>query len=313
MSHAIRSAKRATCYHCGEECSGPLVFLADKKFCCEGCRLVYEIINKVDLCNYYSLNKTPGISQKHSSAPARFAFLDDEQVLDKLIRFREGKLWHVVLYLPQMHCSSCIWLLENLHRIDPGVFRSEVNFLKKELTIAFDSGRTTLSSIAETLTTIGYEPHISLHDMSTEKVSTYSRARIFRIGIAGFCFANIMMLSFPEYFSLGKIEEPGLRTAFAWINLGLSLPVFFYCASEFFTSAWKGLRQKFLNIDAPIALALLITFSRSLYEIISGSGAGYLDSMSGIVFFMLVGRFFQDKTYNTLTFNRDYTSYFPLG
>ena len=89
--------------------------------------------------------------------------------------------------------------------------------------------------------------------------------------------------------------------------------MFFYCAAEFFISAWKSLKQNFLNIDAPIALAIVITFARSVYEIVSDTGVGYLDSMSGIVFFMLIGRFFQDKTYQNLSFDRDYTSYFPLG
>jgi Cu+-exporting ATPase len=122
-----------------------------------------------------------------------------------------------------------------------------------------------------------------------------------------------MMLSFPEYFSSGNIDESILKKSFGILNLLLAVPVFFYCASEFFISAWKGIRQKFLNIDAPIALAIVITFLRSIYELTSGTGPGYLDSMSGIVFFMLIGRFFQDKTYSTLTFDRDYRSYFPLG
>jgi Cu+-exporting ATPase len=121
------------------------------------------------------------------------------------------------------------------------------------------------------------------------------------------------MLSFPEYFSLGELEDPALKQWFNYLNLFLSLPVFFYSASEFFISGYKGLRQKFLNIDAPIALAVLITFTRSVYEIISNTGAGYLDSMSGIVFFMLVGRYFQNKTYQSISFDRDFTSYFPLG
>jgi Cu+-exporting ATPase len=63
----------------------------------------------------------------------------------------------------------------------------------------------------------------------------------------------------------------------------------------------------------PIALAILITFSRSYYEIITGTGAGYLDSGCGIIFFMLIGRWFQNKTYETLSFDRKYQSYFPLG
>ncbi|HET6991711.1 MAG TPA: HAD-IC family P-type ATPase, partial [Bacteroidia bacterium] len=86
-----------------------------------------------------------------------------------------------------------------------------------------------------------------------------------------------------------------------------------YCASDFFVSAWKAIRFRSLNIDAPIALAIAVTFSRSVYEIISGHGISYLDSMSGIVFFMLVGRYFQDRTYANLSFERDYKSYFPIS
>ena len=87
----------------------------------------------------------------------------------------------------------------------------------------------------------------------------------------------------------------------------------FYSARDFFISAYTGLRQRWLNIDAPIALAILVTFGRSVYEIITQTGAGYLDSMSGIVFFMLIGRWFQDKSYDSFSFDRDYTSFFPLA
>ena len=104
-----------------------------------------------------------------------------------------------------------------------------------------------------------------------------------------------------------------MQLTFRSLNLLLSLPVFFYAASEFYISAWKSLKHGFLNIDAPIVLAILITFSRSVYEIVSGSGAGYLDSMSGIVFFMLAGRVLQNKTYAHLNFERDFTSYFPIA
>jgi len=93
----------------------------------------------------------------------------------------------------------------------------------------------------------------------------------------------------------------------------LSLPVLFYSAKDFFVLAYTGLRQKWLNIDAPIALAIAVTFSRSVYEILTQTGAGYLDSMSGIVFFMLIGRWFQDKSYDSFSFDRDYTSFFPLA
>ncbi len=215
--------------------------------------------------------------------------------------------------LPQMHCSSCVYLLENLHRINDGIIQSQTNFQRKEIFINYNPAVVSLRKVVELLAFIGYEPAISLHDTAKEQVKSFNRSRIYKIGVAGFCFANIMMLSFPEYFSSGKIEQAGLKETFTWLNLSLSLPVLFYSASDFFTAAWKGLRQRFINIDAPVALAIIITYARSYYEIITGTGAGYLDSGTGIVFFMLIGRWFQDKTYDSFSFERDYKSYFPLG
>lgn len=160
---------------------------------------------------------------------------------------------------------------------------------------------------------VGYEPNINLSDSTKTKKNTHNRLQIYRIGVAGFCFSNIMMLSFPEYFSSGNIEVNGLKETFSWIILVLSIPVLLFSASSIFISAWKGIRHQFLNIDVPIALAIVVTFVRSYYEIIGGYGAGYLDSGTGIVFFMLVGRWFQNKTYDSFSFDRDYRSYFPLG
>ena len=275
--------------------------------------MVYEILNQNNLCQYYDITQAPGLTQKTKIREGKFAFLDDVSVEAKLVHFSDQKQKHVIFYLPQMHCSSCIWLLEHLNKLDAAIVKSQVNFLKREVSIVYNLDDTSLRKVVELLTTIGYEPHISLHDISNKNIRKYDKKRIYKIGIAGFCFANIMMLSFPEYFGLNNIQEKGLRTYFGYINLFLALPVFFYCATDFFVSSWKSIQQRFLNIDAPIALAIVITFSRSIYEIVSGIGAGYLDSMSGIVFFMLIGRFFQDRTYQTLSFDRDYTSYFPLG
>lgn len=313
MSVLKSSAEKTCCYHCGENCNEEQITLAEKNFCCVGCKTVYEIINKNELCEYYDLTNNPGINQKRKIRAGKFDFLDDEKIINKLIHFKDETHQHVTFYLPQMHCSSCIWILEHLYKINIGIIKSQVNFLKKEVTLIFNFNITSLKKVAETLTLIGYEPHISLKDVNSKNIKKYDTTKIIKIGVAGFCFGNIMMFSFPEYFSLEKLENPELKNWFNYLNLLLSLPVFFYSASEFFISGIKGLKQKFLNIDAPIALAVLITFSRSVYEIVSNTGSGYLDSMSGIVFFMLIGRYFQGLTYQSISFDRDYTSYFPLG
>lgn len=300
------------CYHCGEKCDHSIA-IEEKYFCCEGCKFVFELLQENGLCNYYDLSNTPGIKVKGKFSSDKFAYLDNADIQHKLIRFTDGKQSQVNFYLPQMHCASCIWLLENLHAIQKGILHSKTNFQRKEIFIAFDPSLISLRKVVELLAFVGYEPYISFEDNEKKRVKKVNRQKIFKIGVAGFCFSNIMMLSFPEYFSSGNISETYLARIFSYLNLALALPVFFYSASEFFISAYKGLRQRWLNIDAPIALAILVTFSRSAYEILSGTGAGYLDSMAGIVLFMLVGRWFQDKTYDSFSFDRDYKSYFPLG
>src|SRR5690606_18880992 len=152
-----------------------------------------------------------------------------------------------------------------------GVTESRLNFSTKEVTIRFRRDEVSLRKVVELLTTIGYEPYISLDDVDGKKQKTYNRKLIYKLGVAGFCFGNIMMLSFPEYLSDKASIDHKYAQLFRMLSLMLSLPVFFYCGSEFFISAWKGLKQRMLNIDAPIALALIITFSRSVYEIISST------------------------------------------
>lgn len=273
--------------------------------------MVYELLNEYALCDYYSLNKNPGINQRELARKDKFAFLDDKKIQEQLVSFRDDQQLHVTFYLPQMHCSSCLYLLENLHRLEQGVVSSKVNFTRKEVDIVLLTATTSLRKVAELLTAIGYEPYISLNDLK-EKRPAINRSMVYQLGVAGFCFGNIMLLSFPEYLGIDASEK-ALLDLFRWINFGLAIPVLLFSALPFYTSSWKSLKHKFLNIDAPIALAIIITFVRSAYEVISGQGGGYFDSMTGIVFFMLAGRIVQDKTYRQLSFERDYSSYFPVA
>ncbi len=311
---STKEKETIACYHCGESCVTKTISAEGKNFCCSGCKTVFQILEKNGLCRYYDLNEKPGNNQSVVVREGKFAFLDDEKIAGKLIAFSSGNQTQVVFYLPQIHCSSCLWLLENLQKINGGVQSSRVDFSRKELTVLFNNQKISLRQIAEMLTGIGYEPHISLHQLKDGAIKKYDKTRIYRLGVAGFCFGNIMLLSFPEYFSDTSFsDKQQLETVFRYLCLLLSLPVFFYSAREFYKTAWKGLMYGFLNIDAPIVLAIFITFGRSLYEIIGTSGAGYLDSMTGIIFFMLIGRVLQDHTHQSLSFNRDYTSYFPVA
>ena len=302
---------KVVCDHCGEECIGSALTFNEKNFCCDGCKMVYQIVNKVGLCDYYTLNATPGINQRVKVRPDKFAFLDDTSIALRLLNYQDEKQSTVSFYLPQIHCSSCLYLLENLHTVHKAVISSRINFARKEATIVFQHDQLSLRGLAELLASLGYEPYISLNDLKKEKPRT-NRTLLYQLGVAGFCFANIMLLSFPEYLGLAESEK-SMQVTFRTINFILALPVFFYCSLPFFDAGWKGLRSRFLNIDAPIALAILVTFVRSASEVLTGTGGGYFDSMAGIVFFMLAGRVLQNKTYDQLSFDRDFSSYFPVA
>lgn len=197
--------------------------------------MVYGILNDSGLCDYYELSNNPGNNQKIKVREGKFAFLDDDTIASPLITYQDGNQTHVTFYLPQIHCSSCLWLLEHLYKLNAGIVSSKVNFPRKEADIIFNDNKISLRQVAELLNRIGYEPYFSLHNVDKKNPSV-SKSKIYKLGVAGFCFANIMMLSFPEYFGIDPSEEK-LRSVFRFLNLLLSLPVFFYSSSEFYISA----------------------------------------------------------------------------
>ena len=308
----ISISEKLICFHCGEECSDNEIKINEKVFCCNGCKTVYELLDANDLCTYYSIDENPGLTQKND-IKKNFDFLDDSDLKEKLIDFTDGKIKSITFSIPQVHCSSCIWILENLYKMDSGIIHSEANFLKKIVSIKFDESKTSLKKIVILLDSIGYQPDLNLAEKEVEKSAIINKKLWYKIGVAGFAAGNIMLFSFPEYLSLNEITTDSVKPVFSYLNVLFALPVFFYSASDYFISAYKGLRKKIVNIDVPISIGIIVLFLRSLYEIFSRTGAGYLDSMTALVFFMIVGKMFQSKTYAALNFERNYKSYFPIA
>jgi len=161
----------------------------------------------------------PGIQAKGKFDEGRFGYLDNEEVVRKLTKFSDGKQLHVLFSIPQMHCASCIWLLENLHRANSAVIKSTVDFGRKEALIVFEPEKLSLRKLVELMAYVGYEPYISLQDVEHKGKSEPDRSRIYKLGVAGFCFGNIMMLSLPEYLSHSKLETGLLHDVFFYLNL----------------------------------------------------------------------------------------------
>ena len=299
------------CYHCGLNIVAvDLIIFDDKNFCCNGCKTVFEIFNQNDLTCYYDFEQFPGATPQ--DIQGKYDFLDNSAILEKLLEFNEDTIHIVSLNLPHIHCSSCIWILENLKKLQPGISASQVNFQEKTVRITYNNEKTNLKEIVYLLSSIGYEPYISLENYEAGQKDT-DRSLVYKLGVAFFCFGNIMLLSFPEYFEVSEFWLDRYRNFFRWLIFGLAMPSFFYSASGYYVAAYKGIRAGILNIEIPIALGIIVMFIRSAFDIIMGYGPGFFDSLTGLVFFMLLGKMFQIKTYGFLNFERDYKSYFPVA
>jgi Cu+-exporting ATPase len=299
------------CFHCGKEYTAKEEIRFDEKsFCCVGCKTVYEIFSQNDLSCYYDFQSAPGATPQEIKG--KYDFLDDEKIQSKLLEFQENRTYIVSLYIPHIHCSSCIWILENLQKLQKGISTSQVNFTQKKVRITYNSEQTNLKDIVYLLSSIGYEPYISLENYETD-TKQIDRSLIYKLGIAFFCFGNIMLLSFPEYFEVDEFWINKYRNFFRTLIFFLSLPSFLYSASGYYISAYKSIKSKMLNIDIPIALGILVMFIRSVIDITFDYGQGFFDSLTGLVFFMLLGKLFQQKTYDFLSFERDFKSYFPIA
>ncbi|PJE39971.1 MAG: heavy metal translocating P-type ATPase [Flavobacterium sp.] len=299
------------CFHCGNEIvKKDEILFDDRHFCCNGCKTVYEIFSQNDLSCYYDFQAAPGATPP--DIKGKYDFLANEEIVTKLLDFQESTTAIVSLYIPHIHCSSCIWILENLQRLQPGIIASQVNFPNKKVRITYHPEKTNLKEIVGLLCAIGYEPYISL-DNYTEGKKIVDRTLIYKLGVAFFCFGNIMLLSFPEYFEVGEFWIEQYKGFFRWLIFALSLPAFVYSASGYYVAAWKSMKQGLLNIEIPIALGIVVMFIRSTVDIAFDYGQGFFDSMCGLIFFMLLGKLFQQKTYDFLSFERDYKSYFPIA
>lgn len=303
------------CFHCGQNIEKERISFDEKTFCCNGCKSVYEILNINNLSNFYEFNKQSGIRPSNENT-SQFDYLNTPEIFNTVTDFSEGKTSLVTFKIPVIHCSSCIWLLESLHTLNTNIHYSQVNFTRKNVQISFNHEELKLSELAKFLTNLGYKPVVNL-ETADKKEEFLDKTLLIKLAIAGFAFGNGMFFSLPEYTSqwAGTTDYwmETYKDLFRFIMFLLATPVVFYSASDYFKSAWYGLKNKIVNIDVPIVLGIIMLYGRSIYEVLTDYGAGYFDTLCGLLFFMLLGKVFQKRTYSALAYDRDYKSFYPIA
>lgn len=277
------------CAHCGLVVPGSAKFASELAFCCAGCRTVYGILKRSGLEGYYELRESLGWKPggRNERAPDDlervYGYLDSAPLSDD---HSDGER---VFFLEGVHCTACLWLIERLPEFCTEVTSARLNLHDSTVRIV-RSADGKWSRVAALLHQLGYPPHWVTDAEEGRRLKTLEeRALLIRIGVAGACAGNIMLLAVAIY---AGATGWWADTFHAWSGI-LALPALFFSATPLYRSAWGAMRSRRLSVDVPIVLAVLSGAVVSYWSLFFGkSDSVYLDSVVALIFLLLSTRYF---------------------
>ena len=296
-AQATRPKGDCTCTHCGLPVpSGLVVAGQDQQFCCQGCASVYELIHGCGLDAYYRLRDQTDASKQpiKLSDRDRLGSFDTDKFHELYVRTRDDGMCVVDLMLEGVHCAACVWLIEKLPRVVPGVIEARLSLRQATVRITWDPAQLELSTIAKSLSTLGYPPHPARGNKDAVHLAE-QRTMLVRMGVAGALAGNTMLLAFALYTGLFSEMEQQFAQLFRWASAFLGVIALAWPGRVFFQGAWAALRTRSPHLDVPIALALGVGGLAGLVNVVLARGDIYFDSLSVLVFLLLVGRFIQHR------------------
>ncbi|MBI1373291.1 MAG: heavy metal translocating P-type ATPase [Phycisphaera sp.] len=289
------------CTHCGLPVPRGLVDTrpdAATQFCCDGCRTVWSMIHDHGLDPYYRMRDDAAADT--SIAPAAttgraYDEFDDAAFARVYVRSRPDGAATTELLLEGVHCAACVWLVEKLPRIVPGVIESRLSLRTGVVQITWDAAATTLSTIARALDRLGYPPHAARGVEQRRVRLAEDRAALVRIAVAGACAGNAMLIAVALYAGEYSGMDATTHTVLRWVSMGIGLLALAWPGAGFFRGALAALRTRTAHLDLPIALGLTAGGAAGVVNTVLGRGDIYFDSLAVLVLLLLVGRFIQRR------------------
>jgi len=289
--------EEVTCAHCGLPVPAGLVEPgAELQFCCNGCRLAYRVIHDAGLDGYYGLRERFDATAEPAHTTGRaYRELDDPTFQELYVRRTASGLATIDLYLEGVHCAACVWLVEKVPVVVPGVAEVRLDMGRSLARVTWDPEHVPLSRVARFLDSIGYPPHPYRGVAAQEMARRQDRALLLRIAVAGAVAGNVMLMAVALYG--GRFHGMALqyRDLFRWVSLILTLPSVLWCAQVFYVGTLGALRTRSLHMDIPITLGIWASFLHGAWNTFRGTGEVYFDSVTALIFLLLVGRYLQRR------------------
>ncbi len=283
------------CDHCGLPV--PLGLFepnADHQFCCNACRTVYDMIQACGLDSFYATrDDAPWERQKARTTDRTYAEFDDPSFLERHATQNATGLLSAEFYLEGVHCAACVWLVERLPSIQPGVIEARLNLRRQTARIVWHPAQVQLSAIARRLDSLGYPTH-PLHDTNAAALRRHeNRSHLIRIAIAGACAGNAMLAAIAMYAGDAQGMADVYRNLLRYTSMAIGWVALLWPGMVFFRGAFAALRARVPHMDLPIALGIGVGGLAGTYHTFAGAGDVYFDSLAVLVFLLLVGRYLQ--------------------
>ncbi len=272
-----------SCKHCANPAYG-------KAFCCAGCETVYHLLHDKGLGHYYEIQNESSWIRAGLPAASKyenFSYLEDADFLKDYAKLSPEGLLQMDFYLEGVHCVACLWLIEKLPQLLLDVKSAQLDLGKSIASITLNA-QGSFAKVAQTLSHFGYKPHpLKQNEEAQDLEKKENRSLLIKLGIAGGCTGNIMLMAVSLYGGAQGVEG----RFFEWISFFLFLPVLFYSAIPFYQSSYSALKTRTLSIDVPIMMAVLVGAATSIVNLLRGSPLIYFDSLSALIFLLLTSRY----------------------
>lgn len=291
------SLQPPACFHCAEPLNGSKLIARirdrDEPVCCAGCLAVAQMIVGAGLADFYTYRNAPSARPESSvlQADAWSAYERDD--IAAAFTTARAELRTVSLIIEGLRCSACSWLLNRVVGASPGVHKIDVNVATGRAYVEWREGETNLGKILRTIAQLGLKPHPAQDEIIARVRQEERRSALKRLAVAAGGMMQVMMFAVAAYSAdlSGEIMDPQILKYFQLVSLLVTTPVLFYAGKPFFMNAWNSVRTRTLGMDVPVSAALLLAFSASVWNALSGSGEVYFDSVTMFVFFLTLGRF----------------------
>lgn len=290
-----------SCFHCQEPVLTGLQFVTrindrDELMCCPGCQAVSQAIVDAGLLSYYKFRTEPGSKQNAlvPEALTQFSAYDLPEVQQDFVH-SEDNVESVSLSIDGITCAACAWLIEHKVKQLAGVSQVLVNSTTQRAMISWDKRKVKLSDILGQISRIGYQAAPYQVDEQELNNKLNSRKFLLRLGLAGFATMQVMMFALALYTGYFTDLDVQYRDYFRWVSMIFATPVVLYSAQPFYFSAIRTLLSGKLNMDVSVSIAIGGAYTASCFATVNGTGEVYFESVSMFTFFLLLGRYFEQK------------------